>query len=76
MEKVYAFQYCSCIYESSFYTVSLHRTQKSAELAMEFHKNEALEEFNEVYDNEIIKEFGFKFGENEEWCVTEIKIQE
>jgi hypothetical protein len=35
-DYVWAFLYCPCIHESSFATVSLHKTEKGAEIAMEF----------------------------------------
>ena len=38
--KVYAFLYNSCIYESAHATMSLHKTRKGAEMAMEVHKAE------------------------------------
>ena len=76
MEKVYTFDYCDCIYESAFYTVSLHRTKKGAEIAMEFHKAEKLKEFNDLYDKPTQNEYDFKFGQMEAWRVSEMNIQE
>lgn len=76
MEKVYTFDYCDCIYESAFYTVSLHRTKKGAEMAMEYHKAEKLKEFNDLYDKSTQKEYGFKFGQMESWRVSEMDIQD
>ena len=38
--KVYQFLYNSDCCESAAHTVSIHRTKKGAEMAMEFHKNE------------------------------------
>ena len=40
MDKVYEFWYNECIYESAAQCMSLHRTQKGAEMAMEYHKND------------------------------------
>lgn len=71
--KVYAFEYCPCVRESSFGVVSLHRTKKGAEIAMEFHKNEKKKEFNALYDD-IEPVCGF--GTFEDWRVREIKILE
>jgi len=33
-DEVYSFHYCSCVYESAFATMSLHRTKKGAYDAM------------------------------------------
>lgn len=77
MEIVYAFIYNPCIYESAPQTVSLHRTRKGAELAMELHKEGLRKEFEE-YD-EWSKEngnFSLKFGKYEYWGVTEIEIND
>lgn len=76
IDKVYAFMYCGCIYESAYATISLHRTPEGAQKAMEFHKNELKKEFDEMYSEEELIEFGFKFGENEAWCVKPIEILE
>jgi len=40
MDVVFQFIYNDCIHESSALTVSIHRTRKGAEMAMEYHKNE------------------------------------
>lgn len=72
-DKVYAFEYCPCIHESSLGVISLHRTKKGAEIAMELHKNEKKKEFDALYDN-IEPVSGF--GTFEDWRVREIKILE
>ncbi len=36
--KIYQFLYCDCIHESSYTTLSLHKTKEGAELAMNTHK--------------------------------------
>ncbi len=48
MDKVYEFWYNECIYESAAQCMSLHRTQKGAEMAMEYHKNDIHKEYREV----------------------------
>jgi hypothetical protein len=42
---VYAFLYNPMIHESGYVTMSLHETRKGAEIAMEFHRKEAQEEW-------------------------------
>ena len=69
---VYAFLYNSCIYESSWATVSLHYSKECAEKAMQEHKQKELDKFNEMYAND--NELGFKFGEYEDWCVQPIEV--
>ena len=72
---VYAFKY-SPDYESGYYVVSLHKTQKSAEIAMEFHKVEKLRE-NEEYLEEIRKEapeYNNDLEEYSKWCVVKCEI--
>jgi len=78
-DTVYEFLYNSCIHESAAATMSIHRTQKGAEMAMEFHKSEAKKEWDEY--NKQCKEAGlstfeFKFGTHEWWGVRPIKILE
>lgn len=68
---VYAFMYCGMIYESSYATISLHRTRKGAEMAMEFHKAELKKEWDDMYKDE---EPPYEFGHFEAWAVEEVKI--
>lgn len=51
-DKVYEFWYNNCIYESAAACMSLHRTKKGAEMAMEFHKEEKRKEYEELYKDE------------------------
>jgi hypothetical protein len=71
---VYAFMYCPCIHESAYATVSLHRTEKGAEVAMEFHKNEKLIEYEEYA--EAVDASLDDFGQFEKWAIKKIEIHE
>ena len=51
-DKVYEFWYNACIHESVGGCISLHRTKKGAELAMEFHKEQKRKEFEELWKDE------------------------
>ena len=44
---VYEFLYNSECYESTSATISIHKTKKGAEMALEFHKNERLKEWEQ-----------------------------
>lgn len=71
---IYEFSYTDCIYESTMWGVSLHKTQKGAEIAMEHHKNEARKEFNkrEAYN----ENWNVKFGVNEAWAVNKREVKD
>ena len=71
-ETVYAFMYCDCVFESTFATISLHRSKEGAEKAMEAHKAEKKEWHDKRYADE--DEEDFIFGEFEEWIVEPIEI--
>ena len=71
---VYAFQYCHCVHESAYATLSLHSTEKGAQIAMEFHKEEKRKEFDEW--EKSIEDYSFKFGEDERWSVYRFTILE
>ena len=71
MEKVYQFIYNYSCCESAAYTISIHKTRKGAEMAMEFHKNETkvnwlkdkiknLNEFNDEYPWDFDQYWGIK----------------
>ena len=73
---LYEFLYNDCIHESVAATMSIHRTQKGAEMAMEFHKNEKQKEFDEF--NKQLKEYGrpimTDFGKHEWWGIRPVKL--
>ena len=71
--KVYAFLYNSCIYESAHATMSLHKTRKGAEMAMEFHKAEKEKEHWEIYNKPEDCDTN-PFGEHEDWRVEEMEV--
>lgn len=76
---VWAFLYCPCIYESSFATVSLHKTEKGAEIAMEFHKENERKKHEERYVNLSItekSELYVEFGTMEAWDVQKFPVLE
>jgi hypothetical protein len=75
IDTMYAFLYCCDTYKSSYATVSVHRTRKGAEMAMEFHRNEAKKKHYEIY-NRLDDIYTHPFGESEDWQVSEIKIFE
>ena len=52
METVFEFWYTDCIHESAAECISLHKTRKGAEIAMEFHKEQKRKEFEEMYKDE------------------------
>ncbi len=82
-DKVYEFWYNDCIYESAAACMSLHRTKKGAEMALEFHKAEELKKWNE-FDKWQREQFGNKyeilkgspFGIGKAWGITDRKIIE
>jgi hypothetical protein len=72
--EVWGFFYNENVHESVPGLVSLHHTQKGAEMAMEFHKAELRKEYDELwseYEDPICK-----FGEHESWNVEQIKINQ
>lgn len=73
-EYIWAFMYCPCIYESAHATVSLHKTEKGAQMAMEFHKAAELKEWEDLYKDN--NPFNSVFGESERWSVEQIEIQD
>lgn len=74
--KVYAFNYCPCIHESATQTISLHKSLKGAEMAMEFHKNEALKEHEDYLNrlDKVARKYAVEFGRGESWEVEEVEI--
>lgn len=76
-EHVYLFLYNPCIWESSFATISIHRTKKGAYQAMRKHKLKCYEEYRkrEIYFKRD-RFFTDKFGADESWIIEKQKIEE
>ncbi len=74
-EPLYEALYNSCIHESDTQTLSVHRTRKGAEMAIEFHKNEQKKIWEDLY-KDVPVEFQTPFAQFEWWGVDEIKAQE
>ena len=70
---VYEFLYNSDCCEGAASTISIHKTKKGAEMAMEFHKNEKLKEWEaecKVYPQ--AKEYPFDY--DQWWGVRECEL--
>ena len=61
--EIYAAIFNPMIHESGFVTLSLHRTQKGAEMAMEFHKAATIDEDGKLDDCKY-------------WDVVKMKIED
>lgn len=66
--KIYAAQYNSCIYESSFGTISLHRTYEGAEKVIKDMKAEVLVNWTNLGYATI--------PDYEQWRVHEYEVKE
>lgn len=82
MEKVYEFWYNSCTLVGEKASISLHKTLKGAEKALEWHRNEKYKEWRE-HDAWQREEYGKEyervkrdFAENEVWGVSPRKIED
>lgn len=78
---IYQALYCSCIHESSYATLSLHKTKKGAEIAMNFHKMEVYKEYEEIYDpienkDQTKHEFVKDSMKHEAWSISELTLEE
>ena len=84
---VYSFLYNGCIHESSYATMSLHRTKKGAMDALKKHKLERMKKHSEYIarmeadldkkgyskkDKLTFMKSLSKFGAHEDWAVEEV----
>jgi len=70
---VYEFLYNSDCCECAALTISIHKTKKGAEMAMEFHKNEKLKEWEAECKKYLSsKEYPFDF--DQWWGVRECEL--
>lgn len=70
--KLFEFVYCGMTEESSYSTISIHRTREGAEKAMNKHKENAHQEWKKNYP--VGSYEPFPFGRFEDWDVKEIEI--
>lgn len=75
-DTVYQARYTPSIYESAMTTLSLHRTEQGAEKAVEDHKKQLKQEYEEDYEGIPQKEREFSYDHHKEWDVIKSKIQE
>lgn len=73
--KVFAAMYNPMIHESSFGIISLHKTEKGAQMAMEFDKEQRRKEWMEMFSTEDEQE-EYPFGKYESWQVTFCELQD
>jgi hypothetical protein len=73
VKKVYAFEWCDCIYESAFGVVSLHSTKTGAYKAM---RARLMDEAEEDRGDRILHGFakGWKGSRFKDWRVREIEV--
>lgn len=71
--KVYAFEYTHCIFDSAFWTVSVHRTKAGAYKAMMKHKNDCWYADRKMAfrDAESVAQIGWM----ERWQIREWEVQ-
>jgi hypothetical protein len=74
---VYAFRYCSSCWESVPFTMSLHRTRKGAEMAMEFHKHKVKSEFEELWGKDAVMPMSEAGWDHDQlWDIATLKIED
>ena len=72
-EYVYEFLYNPDVYESCPSTVSIHKTRRGAEMAMEFHRAEVKREWEEVCE-EYPSWGDYPFDYNKWWGIVETEL--
>lgn len=71
MNKVYVFEYCGCIHESSYAAISIHKTIEGANESMRRHKELSKKQYDALYEDD---EAPIAFGEFESWRVVEVDV--
>jgi hypothetical protein len=78
MDKLILFEalYNECYHESSYATLSIHRTRKGAEMAIEFHRAERQKEWDDIYTDKKDPWYQPFNTTSERWAVNEIELQD
>jgi hypothetical protein len=75
-EIVWEFLYNSSCCESSSATMSIHRSQKGAEMAMEFHKAEIKKNYDRVNEDDEEYKQDFPFDYDQWWGIRATSLQD
>jgi hypothetical protein len=81
-DYIYEATYNGCIHESSWSTISIHKTKLGAIKAMNEHKDEEHKKFLKYNkeclksDPDFFKEFPNKFGEHQDWRIRRTELKE
>lgn len=71
---IYKAMYNPCIHESAYWVISLHKTKEGAEKAIEEHKNNKREQFEQMVAQDPIGWKDIEFGEHKDWMVSEDEL--
>lgn len=76
-QTIYEALYCCDIHDSSYATLSLHKTRKGAEETIENHKQKIKAEFDDIYHNpeypvDMVVEM--KYDDNQVWTIRETEL--
>jgi Holliday junction resolvase len=71
-EYIYLAQFNDCIYESSYATLSIHKTRKGAKLALEKHKLKEQKAFIKVFG----KEKALSYRDDKSWVIIKMKLKD
>lgn len=76
--NLYTFEYCDCIHESTFATMSIHRTKQGAYKAMrKFIVEKYMKEYNQRFIYGKNRDFdSWKFEMFGSWYIGKMEIQD
>lgn len=72
--KIHLAEYNPSTEESTFGTISIHRTKAGAEKAIKDHRAKEQETFNTRYGSQKGEPFPIVFAEWEDWAVSETEL--
>jgi hypothetical protein len=76
-ERIYEFLYNSCVHESAWATMSLHRTRSGAKKALWEHMKTSFLDYRNNYKKYCIENSLPipRFASHEDWCIHEVEIK-
>ena len=67
--------YCECIYESGYFTLSVHRTEAGAKKQIKEHKANLKAEYEELYKGDThLNEYSY--AEMKAWKTNKIEVKD
>lgn len=72
--KIYEALYCCCVHESSYATLSIHKTKEGAEKAIQEHKDQMKKECEDMNKDDDWAKAHYIWNQDKDWDIHETEL--